>query len=145
MLPERALAAAMEGAVQVLFVDDEQAIRLTLPPWLASFGFQVTPVATVSEALTLITNRTNRKFDVLIADLNLGHPADGFTVVSAMRRTQPEAVTLILTGYPAFETALEALRQQVEDYIAKPADPAQLVRIISLQAAKTHALLSLPS
>jgi DNA-binding response OmpR family regulator len=117
----------MADAVQVLFVDDEQAIRLTLPPLLASFGFQVTPVATVAEALTLITQR---KFDVLIADLNVGHPADGFTVVSAMRRTQPEAVTLILTGYPAFETALEALRQQVDDYVAKPADPQQLVRTI---------------
>ena len=117
----------MPDAVQVLFVDDEQGIRLTLPPLLASFGFQVTPAATVAEALTLITQR---RFDVLIADLNVGHPADGFTVVSAMRRIQPEAVTLILTGFPAFETALEALRQQVDDYLSKPADPQQLVRII---------------
>jgi hypothetical protein len=33
---------------------------------------------------------TERKFDVLISDLNIGHPGDGFTVVSAMRRLQPE-------------------------------------------------------
>src|ERR1700756_193125 len=73
----------MADAVQVLFVEDEQGIRLTLPPLLASFGFKVTSAATVSEAVTLITQR---KFDVLIADLNVGNPADGFTVVSAMRR-----------------------------------------------------------
>jgi ActR/RegA family two-component response regulator len=39
-------------------------------------------------------------FDVLISDLNIGHPADGFVVVSAMRRTQPDTLTFILTGYP---------------------------------------------
>jgi DNA-binding response OmpR family regulator len=132
----------MADAVQVLFVDDEQSIRLTLPPLLASFGFEVTSAATVSEAVTLITQR---KFDVLIADLNVGNPADGFTVVSAMRRIQPEAVTLILTGYPAFESALEALRQQVDDYIAKPADPQQLVPTIRAGLQRRRLAAPLPA
>src|SRR5205085_6335838 len=52
---------------------------------------------------------------------------DGFTVVSAMRRTQPEALTLILTGYPDFDTALQALRDQVDDYLTNPADIKYLV------------------
>jgi ActR/RegA family two-component response regulator len=39
-------------------------------------------------------------------------------------------VTMILTGYPAFETALEAIRQQVDDYIVKPADIPALVHAI---------------
>ena len=73
---------------------------------------------------------TTETFDVLLSDLNIGNPGDGLTVVSAMRRTQPEAVTMILTGYPAFETALEAIRQQVDDYIVKPADVPALVRAI---------------
>jgi response regulator RpfG family c-di-GMP phosphodiesterase len=70
------------------------------------------------------------KFDVLLTDLNIGQPGDGFTVVSAMRRTQPDAVTIILTGYPAFETALEAIRSQVNDYIVKPANVETLVGLI---------------
>jgi hypothetical protein len=45
----------------------------------------------VPEALKLITQHD---FDVLIADRNVGSPGDGFTVVSAMRRTQPQAVHL---------------------------------------------------
>ena len=44
-------------------------------------------------------------FDVLLSDLNIGQPGDGFTVVSAMRRVQPKAATFILTGYPDFDTA----------------------------------------
>ena len=70
------------------------------------------------------------QFDVLISDLNLDRPADGFIVVSAMRSTQPKCVTLILTGYPGFETALEALQNQVDDYLIKPVDVPTLVSLI---------------
>ena len=112
---------------RVLFVDDEASIRLTLPEILKRHGFDVRSEGTVSDALAAISEDP---FDVLIADLNIGMPGDGFTVVSAMRRTQPDAVTIILTGYPAFETALEAIRSQVDDYAVKPADIDELVQVI---------------
>jgi len=83
--------------VRVLFVDDEPGIRLTMPQILRQQGLRVRAVGTVSHALAEITSA---QFDVLISDLNIGQPGDGFTVVSAMRRTQPKCVTIILTGYP---------------------------------------------
>jgi YesN/AraC family two-component response regulator len=112
---------------RVLFVDDEPGIRLTLPAILNMHDFDVRAVSTVPEALELINRE---KFDVLLSDLNIGEPGDGFTVVSAMRRVQPEAVTIIITGFPAFETALEAIRSQVDDYIVKPTDAKHLVETI---------------
>jgi ActR/RegA family two-component response regulator len=112
---------------RLLFVDDEPAIRMSLGAILTKHGFEVRVAATVAEALQLITSET---FDILLSDLNIGNPGDGLTVVSAMRRTQPEAVTMILTGYPAFETALEAIRQQVDDYIVKPASVPALLHTI---------------
>ena len=60
------------------------------------------------------------KFDVLIADLNLAKEGDGFLVISAMRHIQPRCVNLILTGYPALETALQAIHSQVDDSLTKP-------------------------
>ncbi|PYX66240.1 MAG: hypothetical protein DMG74_05290 [Acidobacteria bacterium] len=109
---------------RILFVDDEPSIRLMLPAILENKGFRVTTAATVPEALAIISAEP---FDVLISDLNIGEPADGFTVVSAMRRTQPKCVNFILTGYPAFETALQAIRKHVDDYLVKPADLDKLV------------------
>lgn len=117
----------MAATVKILFVDDEPAIRASLPAILRLHGFNVTAAGTVSEALQAIGIDT---FDVLISDLNIGSPGDGFTVVSAMRRTQPNCVTLILTGYPAFETALQAIRSQVDDYLIKPAGVEKLVAAI---------------
>jgi len=117
----------MGELVKILFVDDEPAIRASLPAVLRMHGFAVTSAANVGEALQAIAAQP---FDVLISDLNIGSPGDGFTVVSAMRRTQPECVTLILTGYPAFETALQAIRSQVDDYLIKPAGVEELVASI---------------
>jgi len=73
-------------ASRILFVDDEPGIRLTLPPILRQHGYNVTAVASVAEAIQKLSNEP---FEVLVADLNVGEPGDGFTVVSAMRRVQP--------------------------------------------------------
>jgi ActR/RegA family two-component response regulator len=87
-------------------------------------GFDVTTACTVAEALHAINAHP---FDALVSDLNIGEPGDGFTVVSAMRRTHPSCVNFILTGYPAFETALQAIRNQVDDYLVKPANVRELM------------------
>src|SRR6266516_7125490 len=123
----------MSDEPTVLFVDDEDSIRLTLPPLLQSYGFKVTSAATVAEALGLITDY---KFDVLISDLNIGHPGDGFTVVSAMRSHQPNALRFILTAYPAFESALEAIREEVHDYFVKHTETEVLVGKIRSKLAQ---------
>jgi len=109
---------------RVLFADDEPGIRATLPQILDIHGFEVTTASNVVDALWAIQSE---QFDVLLTDLNIGEPGDGFTLVSAMRRTQPEAITIIITGYPAFETALQAIRSQVDDYLVKPTDAESLV------------------
>ena len=124
---------ATPGHTRLLFVDDEPTIRLTIPLILKKHGFAVTAAATVKEAISAI-NSTD--FEVLLADLNIGEPGDGFTVVSAMRRLQPTAVCLILTGYPAFETALRAIRDQVDGYLVKPANIEELVNEINDQLVK---------
>jgi DNA-binding response OmpR family regulator len=112
---------------RVLLVDDDPAIRSSLFEILQREGFQVTVCSTVSESLAEINARP---FDALISDLNIGEPSDGFTVVSAMRRTQPHAITLIMTGFPAFDSALEAIRQQVDAYLLKPTNVQELVALL---------------
>jgi YesN/AraC family two-component response regulator len=112
---------------RLLFVDDEEGIRLTLPAILESEGFEVTIAGSVPEAIQAMQNE---RFDILLSDLNIGQPGDGFTVVSAMRRMQPSAATIIMTGYPDFESALTAIRNQVDDYLTKPADIKKLVNTL---------------
>lgn len=118
----------MMSPLTLLLVDDDDSVRTTLGAVLKYHGFSVKAVASVPEALELVSNQ---KFDVLLADLNVGQPGDGFTVVSAMRRVQPDACTFILTGYPDFESAIEAIRNQVDDYFSKPLKVPDLLTAIS--------------
>jgi ActR/RegA family two-component response regulator len=116
----------MPGA-RLLFVDDDPAIRQVLPSILSTRGYEVTVAGSVPQALAEIASHP---FDVLIADLNIGEPGDGFTVVSAMHRTHPNCRNLIMTGFPALETALQAIREQVDSVLVKPTNIAQLLSVI---------------
>ena len=121
--------------LRLLFVDDEDNIRLTLPLLLERHGFDVTSVPTVADALVQITAIS---FDVLLADLNIHKEGDGFLVIAAMRRAQPHCKNFILTGYPGLESAIRAIQSQVDDFFTKPADIEELV-------AKIRARLAAPS
>jgi ActR/RegA family two-component response regulator len=118
---------------RILFVDDETSIRLTLPSVLEQAGFEVQVAETVSDAMFEINSHP---FDVLISDLNISEEGDGFLVTRAMRQVQPDCVTFILTGYPAFETALQAIHSQVDDYLVKPVEIEALIRTVQDKLAQ---------
>ena len=112
---------------RLLFVDDEPSIRLTLPPILEKAGFEVHVAESVADALFEINSF---QFDALVTDLNIGEEGDGFLVASGMRHIQPNCTVFILTGYPAFETALQAIHSQVDDYLVKPVEIDSLVNAL---------------
>jgi len=113
---------------RILFVDDEPRIAETMPQVLRQQGYQVTAVTSVQEALAQIAST---QFDVLISDLNISEQDDGLNVVGAMRRTQPGCLIFILTGFPGFDTALEAMRIQVDEYLIKPAPLPTLLDLLA--------------
>src|SRR5581483_3256634 len=113
---------------RLLFVDDEPSIRATLPLILErELGVEVLVAATVPEALD---NIRNYNFDALLSDLNISSEDDGFEVVAAMKRSQPDCLNFILTGYPAFESAVRGIREEIADYFTKPADLKFMVSAI---------------
>jgi ActR/RegA family two-component response regulator len=118
---------------KLLLVDDESSIRLTLGTILQLRGYDVTAVGSVSEALA---SMQQLPFEVLVSDLNIGAPYDGFTISSAMRRIHPRAAIVMITGYPAFDDALESIRQQVDEYLIKPTDVDELVNQIETKLEK---------
>ena len=55
---------------------------------------------------------------------------DGFTVVSAMRHTNENAITLVFTGYPALKEAMQAILLQADEILVKPMQVDELVELI---------------
>ena len=129
------LPRKMSRRNRILFVDDEPSIRLTLPPVLEQHAFEVKAAGTVADAVAEIKAS---RFDVLISDLNIEEGGDGLRIVGAMRENQPHCITLILTGYPGFDTAVDALRLRVDDYVVKPVDVETLVSSLRSRLAKKN-------
>jgi CheY-like chemotaxis protein len=127
---------------RVLLADDDDAVRAMLQVALERDGFEVVAVAGVKDALSRIAAEN---FDVLLSDLHMPHAGDGFTVVSAMHHTHPHAVTLVLSGYPALEEALSAIREQADEILVKPIEITSLSKLIREKLTHPVASSSLPT
>jgi DNA-binding response OmpR family regulator len=112
---------------RLLLVDDDESLREILVMTLENGGFDVQTAGNVTEALTLINSQT---FDVLLSDLHMPSAGDGLTVVSAMRHTNPKAVTIIFSAYPAMKRAAAAILAQTDDILVKPEGIVNLVALI---------------
>jgi DNA-binding response OmpR family regulator len=112
---------------KVLLVDDDDSVRAMMTVTLESKGFDVVAAATVTEALKLITVE---RFDVLITDLHMPNPGDGFTVITAMRHFQPEALTLLVSGYPDVQSAMAAILLEADEIMVKPFEAGKFAELL---------------
>jgi CheY-like chemotaxis protein len=126
---------------RVLFVDDSEDLRELGEAGLEKLGFEVIVAGTVNDALRLISVQ---KFDVLITDLHIPDAGDGFTVVSAMRHANPNAVTLVLSGYPDVQEAMNVIRLQADEVLMKPISTAKIAEVIQKKLLKPAARGSVP-
>jgi DNA-binding response OmpR family regulator len=122
---------------RVLVVDDDDAIRTMLQEGLQRDGFEVVGAANVGDALKHIATE---KFDVLLSDLHMPLPGDGFTLVSAMRHTHPNALTVVLSGYPALNEAMAAILSQADEILTKPFELGPIKELIRTRLAEPHAI-----
>jgi DNA-binding response OmpR family regulator len=114
-------------ACKVLLVDDDDAVRGMMNATLERKGFAVVAAASVTEALGRIAAES---FDVLITDLHMPNPGDGFTVVTAMRHSQPNALTLLISGYPDVQSAMAAILLEADEIMVKPFEIGKLADLI---------------
>ena len=112
---------------KVLIVDDDETVRASLSLILEYGDFEVATAASVNDALKLIGSQV---FDVLLSDLHMPGAGDGLTVVSAMRHSNPAAVTIIFSGFPEMKEAAAAILLQADEILVKPMAPMLLIQTI---------------
>jgi CheY-like chemotaxis protein len=112
---------------RVLLVDDDRDDIFLTRRLLESKNCEVASATSVIEALKRIAAQC---FDVLITDLHMPDAGDGFAVVTAMRHCQPEALILVVSGYPDVQKAMSAIALQADEILVKPFEVEQLTRLI---------------
>jgi DNA-binding NtrC family response regulator len=103
-------------AARVLVVDDERSILQLLNEALTQWGYQVITAATGHEALDAL--KTN-VFHVAMTDIRMPDMS-GLDLLREIKKLDESIEVVVMTGYPAISSAVEALKEGAYDYLSKP-------------------------
>ena len=119
----------------ILVVDDEPVARQSLSDILRLEGYGVTSVPNGQAAVEYV--RTHA-VDLMVVDLRMPG-MDGLEVIQVVNQSSPDTEVILLTAHGSTETAIQALRLRVHDYLLKPALPAQIVASVKKGLARRDA------
>jgi two-component system response regulator (stage 0 sporulation protein F) len=112
--------------LQVLVVDDEQSICLLLQDVLTRFGHNV---ATCQDGESALTVAQERSFDLILLDIRMPG-MDGLEALRRLRRSQPEAMFVMITGYAKDDVIDQALQSGASACLCKPFSLAQVKKLL---------------
>ena len=111
---------------KILVVDDEEIALLTLAEILRLEGYAVQTAHSGELAVKALQSET---FDVMILDLKMPG-IGGLEVLKKIVDSQFSLSVIVLTAYGTVDSAIQAIRYRVHDYILKPANPEQVLASI---------------
>src|ERR1700743_748313 len=118
---------------RILIVDDDDDLRRMLVDYLTTEGYTALGVRSVQQGEEALKSDT---FDLVIADLRL-EDGTGLDLLKQLKQIAPRTYGILMTGYATMETAVEAIRIGLFDYMIKPILPAQLDLVLQrLQALR---------
>jgi len=107
----------------ILLVDDDPFILEGIGEDLESNGYHVTRAESGEIALALLESID---FDLVITDLVMDS-TNGIQVLQKIKSLNPEVQVIILTGFGDIESAIEALRNQADDFLLKPCESQEMM------------------
>jgi two-component system phosphate regulon response regulator OmpR len=119
-------ASPDDNAPHILVVDDDSRIRDLLARYLQDNGFRV---STAVDAASARATMRSLAFDLLILDVMM--PQESGLEFARALRTESRVPILMLTARADPEQRIEGLETGVDDYLAKPFEPRELLLRVS--------------
>ena len=101
---------------KILIVDDEPRILLLMKSLLKANGFEVETAKDGQSALEIVKGG---EIQIVITDLRMT-PMDGMMLFKEIKAYNPSIPVILLTAYASVETAIEAMKSGIFDYLTKP-------------------------
>ncbi|MBI5691797.1 MAG: response regulator [Verrucomicrobia bacterium] len=120
----------------VLVADDDPISRGAITSVLRQQGFACMAVESAEEALATLRQRS---VDLIVSDICMPGNA-GLEMVQLLSLQDDAPPIILVTGQPTLETAMQAVRLRVFDYLLKPVDPGQLVSLAEAGIASRRTL-----
>jgi two-component system, NtrC family, response regulator AtoC len=111
---------------QILVVDDQQNIRLTLETGLSLNGFRVRCAKSGREALECATET---RFDAVVCDIFMPD-GDGISVIKELRSLRASMPIILMTAQGSVELAVRAVAEGATEFIAKPFEVREIANLL---------------
>ncbi len=110
----------------ILIVDDEHSIRELCKELLEEEGYKVTLAVDGKDALDKMDFEV---FDLFLVDMAMPR-IGGFELMKMIKKKQPLAVIIILTGFSSIEGAVKAVQAGAYQYLSKPINAEELFEVV---------------
>jgi DNA-binding NtrC family response regulator len=131
--------------LNILLVDDEPDLRISLGQVLREEGHAVDMVA---DAETALVRLSAHPFDLVVSDVKLPK-LDGLSLLKRVRGEFPTTEVLLMTAYGTISDAVTAMKDSAMDYLTKPFDLDVLVtavgRVETRRRERDEAVASAPA
>ena len=119
-------AVGMELTGRILIVDDDPHFLRVLARILSGENFLVSSAGGAGDALELVKSA---QFDLVISDLRMPE-CDGLSFLESLRHNGNNVPVIILTAYGEVDTYLAAMNAGANEYLNKPIQSDELLRIV---------------
>jgi len=116
----------MTSKANILVVDDEPQIADMISSALQLYGYAV---QTAMDGEQGVAKVGANKYDLAIMDIQMPG-MDGITALGEMKKVDPEIEVIIATGHGTMGTAIESLRKGAFDYLHKPFEIKELLKVV---------------
>jgi OmpR family response regulator RpaB len=123
----------------ILVVDDEPVARQSLTDILRLEGYTVNSVPNGQAAVEYVRTHS---VELMVVDLRMPG-MDGLEVVQVVNQISPETEIVLLTAFATTESAIQALRLRIHDYLLKPAPPTAVINSVVKGLARREARLKM--
>lgn len=112
---------------RLLFVDDEENLRFLFQKVFENRDeYTISTAGSFKEAEELLADQ---EYDLILTDINMPGK-NGIELLKDIKRMNPDAYVVIITGNPSVESAAEAVRNGAFDYLLKPFNISKLEEVI---------------
>lgn len=102
----------------ILIIEDDNVLAQTLQRRLNKNGYDAN---TVDNAPVVLSDVAGHAADIYLIDLRLERQS-GLNLIAPLRKTYPESMIIVMTGFASIATAVNAIKLGANDYLPKPLD-----------------------
>jgi two-component system response regulator HydG len=126
MTDPRTPKAHDKAQARIVVADDDSAARSALGSLLRAEGFEV---VLAEDGVAGLTRVQETAPDVLVTDLQMPG-MDGLELLRRAHESQPELIVILVTAFADIETAVRAMHEGAEHYLAKPLQTDELLLVM---------------